>query len=659
MSYLTNLNTGTRLDWTFGTSACKNSLYNRIVLTATGSGSIGSNVLETVLVNIKSPSILGTSHYFKIYLLSSNAIISRSYEYTINNIVTYTSTLQQIIIDNPSGLFSMNSASMKSFNIYTASSKVVAKENLAFSYSISSLNPTSGISISPFPLVLPLGSSSLTFFITCDSTVTPGDFVIKWSVESVRYLQPKHSLLKIDSSVLYLVTVSQIPTLYVGTKTIPIFVTSEAAPISTLLINPSALSGFTIPSFSIPAGFTKTNYTIAISSSLTAGSYPLSFSLQGDNSQYFYLDSSNVTLSVESYDSNTPSIISFVISSPRQKTFIDMTIQSSEPSAFYYTYGPRGLALPTNMTLISNSIAGAKGYYLGYTDYLFQYSFSVVGLIGEFDYILYGILADSNQNYGSLFTIDLSTADMDDSVLFTLAFTSSPSNSQLTVDVINALSYQFAVDSSRLSLSSFTNYTATYLLSSTRTANDPSPTNIVQFNAIASQINALLSGLQLKAGFDIDNTIVPVLNPKPTWFIYPSLTSTTKDSVTVGFSMTYSGTVHAEIISDSDPVPSSRQIVLGLDGYGNPAALNYSKTVIKEVSTTLEFGELVPTSSYTLVISAENNGNPNRYMDDSLMAVINFITQAGTVGSNSTNSTNSYASILSLSFFLFILGFNT
>jgi hypothetical protein len=122
--------------------------------------------------------------------------------------------------------------------------------------------------------------------------------------------------------------------------------------------------------------------------------------------------------------------------------------------------------------------------------------------------------------------------------------------------------------------------------------------------------------------------------------IYPEINSTTKDSVLVGFSLSEKGTVYAQIIADNATVPSSRQIVAGVDAYDEYALLTYKQKVDAEEYLVLTFDGLMPTSSYTLVMTAENNKDPDRYMNDELVAVIDFITQAGTVDSNNTDTSS-------------------
>lgn len=640
-------NSGNEVVWTAGTPRCVNTYYNRIALSATGSGSVSGSYLKTTIGSVKSSSIIGTTHYFKVTLLNQMTVLGRTYDYDINHQTTFISDREPIIINTVDGVISMNSGVSCNFMIYTASSKVVAKEDLTFSYSISSLNSISGITIAPSPLILTKSSYSTAFTITCTSSVLQGNYIIKWGVSSSKYLQPKYTLLKIDPSVVYTVTVSNIPVLVYATVTIPITITSEAAPTSNLMINTIPSTGLVLTPIIIGPGSFSTTYTInttEITTTLTTTTGLISFSLQGDNSRVFVLDSSSVLVSINIYDTVIPYIVSFVVNSPRHKTFIEITLQASEPCMFYYTFGPRGLHPPTNTSLIANSSLGVSGYYLCYVGATHYCTTVIAGLVPEHDYILYGILADVSGNVmASVFSINLFTADLDSSVLFTLEFSAPyPSPSQLSNEVINALSYQFVVPTSRLQLLSYTNSSANYELLYSNTTDDPSPENIIMYTGIPVEINRQLSGISLLTNFSLKENLTVVFNPRPTWSYYPVTNSTSKDSVTMMFGLTYNSIIYAEIIADSDTVPSSRQVVSGLDAYNQPANITFSKYVPSGNITTITFGGLQPTSSYILVMSLKNTYTPSRYMSDEYMAAINFITQAGTIGNATSNSTNSF-----------------
>ena len=640
-SVLVDSTTGAQTSWVTGSPTCTNPQKNRIVMTATGSGSASSKFLQTTIVGVKSPSIVGKSHYFRVTSLNQYSIVEKTYDFNTNYVVTYLNNKQSLVIQNLEGVFSMNAGVIQQFSIYTASINLVAKDDIKFTYTISSLNPTTGISISPSLLTLAAGTSSLAFTIRCDNTVTAGNFIIKWGIVSSRYLQPKYSLLVVDPMITYQISVANIPPVYLGTTTVPLTILCQAAPVSSLSIIATGPTGFTITPIAILAGTMGAAYTISIAVTVVPSTYQLSFTLQGDDAGIFYFDNPTPYVLVGTFDTTTPSILSFVISSPRHKTYIDMTLQTSESCLFFYTYGQRGLEQPSNTTLISNSTAGLPGFYVGIIDATYQYSFTATGLVGESDYILYGLLGDMSGNFmGSAFEIDLFTEDMDDSVTFSLSFLAPyPTNAQVSSIVIPALASQFVVSSSRISLLSSSGALFTFQLNSDATTDAPSPANIIQYCASYSEINALLTGLSLDPTFDISASLKAIVNPKPLWDVSPYINSTTKDSVSVNFSMVYAGTVHALIIGDSDPVPSSRQVVLGLNAYNGNATLKYSQAVNASTLVSLNFGGLQPTSSYTLIISAENNLVPDRCMDDDLMASIGFITQAGIVGNTTTNTT--------------------
>lgn len=618
---------------------CSNNLYNKISIKL--NNPTGSNdYLKTVVSGLKSASIVGLSHFFRMSMLNSdNKIISRTYDYNLKNRVFYTISKQTLVVSSSQSTFVMAPGVSSTYSIYTSSSKVLAKENISITYSIISLNPSSGIVITPSKLTLNKGESSVSFTINIKSSVEAGDFIIKWKSLSLKYSQPKYSLLSVSLSKTYTLSVKNIPELVIGRSTIPIKISTSAAPASSLTISPTGPTGFVFSDIKFSAGSFETSYTITVDSTVSAGSYSIDFELEGEDAEYFELDHSSVNVIVNDHDIEAPSIVSFVINSPRYKTRIDMTLQASEPCMFYYFVGPRGTKVPSNSTLITNA-GKESGYYIGYVGATYSYSFSVTGLQGEYDYVLYGLLGDTANNFmSSVFAINLFTQDMDDSIYFTLKFDEPyPSTSDMKGKILNALMYQFVVDNTKLSFSESTQSTATYKLLGAVTDDHPSPVNTIKYTAIRSEINELITGTTLSSSYNIDNSIEIIDNKRPEWLVYPEINATTKDSVLVTFSLLETGTVYGQIFADNATIPSSRQIATGKDAFNEEAVYVYKKKVNAEELMLLEFDGLEPTSSYTLVMTAENNKDPNRYMSDELVAVIDFITQAGTIDTNDTNT---------------------
>lgn len=168
--------------------------------------------------------------------------------------------------------------------------------------------------------------------------------------------------------------------------------------------------------------------------------------------------------------------------------------------------------------------------------------------------------------------------------------------------------------------------------------------------AVTSEINRLLSNttIQLNPSTVISNSLTIVPNKRPEWILLPNVTSITKESVNVSFSCTTTGTVYAEVIPDTDMIPSSRQLSLSLNAYNQSSTLVASKAVTANITTWVMVKGLIPTTSYILVVAAKNSDQRlPRYMDDDLAAKISIITQAGHLASNETDL-NAYALVLAL-----------
>ena len=167
----------------------------------------------------------------------------------------------------------------------------------------------------------------------------------------------------------------------------------------------------------------------------------------------------------------------------------------------------------------------------------------------------------------------------------------------------------------------------------------PSPADRVRYMAVASELNGLLAGtgISVDPKTVISNTLEVVSNPRPEWILLPNVTTITKEYVNVSFSCTTAGTVYAEVIPDTEMIPSPRQVANSLSAFNTTSKLVASKAVTPNVTTWLVVKGLIPTTSYILIVTAKNsNTRLTRYMEEDLTAKINIITQAGHLATNET-----------------------
>jgi len=89
--------------------------------------------------------------------------------------------------------------------------------------------------------------------------------------------------------------------------------------------------------------------------------------------------------------------------------------------------------------------------------------------------------------------------------------------------------------------------------------------------------------------------------------------------------------MYAILFDDEAQLPSSRQVTNLSDAFGNPAEITVNSTVVAENHFNFTIPNLNPASSYTLLISAENDDSRlKRIMRDDVMAKLEVITSAAT-----------------------------
>eukprot|EP00358_Blepharisma_japonicum_P005528 CAMPEP_0202941272 /NCGR_PEP_ID=MMETSP1395-20130829/1391_1 /ASSEMBLY_ACC=CAM_ASM_000871 /TAXON_ID=5961 /ORGANISM="Blepharisma japonicum, Strain Stock R1072" /LENGTH=1186 /DNA_ID=CAMNT_0049636345 /DNA_START=641 /DNA_END=4198 /DNA_ORIENTATION=- len=635
---------------------CSNPYHNLLVMSG-ASGSIGTSYyLQTTFTNVKSSSSEGISKAFvmSVFNVDTMSIIDRSYgTASSGDVVSYVDEKQDIIISTADGILEVTPGTQITFYIHTSSTKMPVRSDLVFTYQLLGNGVKNLVTISPTAITLSKGSISSAFTIMCPTGASTGNYTIKWTMSGDTYdlyNDPPISKLIISNENTYTVSFEGIPTLMTGSTSIPLYVYLETAPSSGLSVTFTPPSLITVSALSFAAGSTKGSFTITVGATITVGIYTIALQLAGTDASSFSLASSSLHVTISNYDTTAPGIASFVINNPKQQHMVDISFQATEASIFYYTYGERGLMLPSNTSLISYASNNTAGYYTGYIGASFIYEFTISGLTTEHDYILYGILIDLNQNVmESVFSVDFYTAEYYDSIMITLKFASAVNSTLLTTTVINVLAQQLAISSSliayitptsRLLDDSFTS--ASYYIYSDPTSSLPSPQDSVTYMAIPSELNTRLSayGISLDLTYNIAQSITVLSNPRPTWIEAPSATTTTKTAVTITLKCSTAGTLYMQVINDGDVIPSSRQVTLGVNAYGKAATMVYNQTVAVNTTVTITYGNLLPESSYVLVITSKNNNaRLPRIMSDDVMSKLQIITQAGTISSDN-NSTS-------------------
>lgn len=464
------------------------------------------------------------------------------------------------------------------------------------------------------------------------------------------YNEPPISLLRISDSKKFAISFEGIPILTIGATSIPLNINLEAAPTSDLTLNFTASPLLTIAPVTFAAGDILKTFTLAISANATVGVYPISVESLGDNAASFYLSSTTLYVTVSNFDETAPGISSMVINNPKLQHKISMTFQATEACKFYYTYGERGLTPPSNTSIISMAETSTAGYYLGYIGASFIYNLKFENLRAEYDYILYGLLIDLNSNVmASVFSIDFYTAEYHDSIQITLKFKGDVNVTLLATTVaqvladqmVHELEYIVYIPEESTRRLQDTSSEANYYIYTDTESTMPSPTDLVTYLAIPRELaeRLLEYDIVLDQTHNIAQSIVTLPNPRPTWVSSPLVSSTTKTSVSINFSVSTNGTIYLEIINDGDTIPSSRQVSLGLNAYGVVSTMVYTSSINANEAMTITFSNLLPESSYIVIITAKNNDlRLPRLMSDDVMSKFQIITQAGSLNDDTETS---------------------
>jgi hypothetical protein len=623
---------------------CINSYFNTIMLTSSTSSLPTQSPIKITIQNIKSSNNPGLTHAFKISTYNTKTFSfdqSTFLHSSPSDSLEFLQDRQNIIIESSLNYFDLSAGIIATYRIHTGSNKLPSRKDLNFSPSLLSKYNSNSIEISPERIELSIGSFSVEFSIAVSSESLEGEYVLEWNMtgdDSLLYHEPPVCLLNVSKKQ-FAVNIESIPTLLKGKSSIPIFIFLEAAPYEELIINISTPEGITSSIPTLTSGMTHTSFTLSLSDSLSSQIAKISYSLSGSNSESFYLSFSESYFLISEYDETDPELASLVINYPKNRLYADFTLQTTESCTLYYTYGQRGLKKPSNSTIVENAESGIEGYYINYVGGSLLYGFRIGELQAESDYVLYGYLKDMNDRYSDgVFTIDFFTEDMYEPARFEMKFEILPADDVLRSDVVGVITRHFAISEDRtdrvqLIETNLNTNTASYLILNDELSDLPSPLDMIQYMAIPSEFSSSLSplGISLDTSFNIAASAYLVPNSHPEWSLLPEDLNLTSDSVQFYISLNMDGVIYAEVIADTDYLPSSRQVSMLLDAYNNPVSISFSQQVSTNESISILLDNLNPASSYILLITSKNSHSPPRLMKDNNMIKKNIITKSGTV----------------------------
>eukprot|EP00359_Climacostomum_virens_P001575 CAMPEP_0204897532 /NCGR_PEP_ID=MMETSP1397-20131031/789_1 /ASSEMBLY_ACC=CAM_ASM_000891 /TAXON_ID=49980 /ORGANISM="Climacostomum Climacostomum virens, Strain Stock W-24" /LENGTH=2044 /DNA_ID=CAMNT_0052065299 /DNA_START=1064 /DNA_END=7198 /DNA_ORIENTATION=- len=617
---------------------------------------------------IKNPSVSGKLQPMVLatYDSSSLKIVDKSYSTAAaNNIVELIDNKLNIYIDNFNANITVRPSVAQTFTIFTESANLPFKQTMMLTPKLLARNNT-GITFSPESVQLIKGQSRASFSVSVAATTILSEYLIQWKLSGDTgnfYAEPANTVLRVVDSIKHTIVLDTIPTILVNT-TIPLNINLPAAPISGFTVNMTTAAGITAPPVTFAPGQTHATFNLTVGGVAFSNSR-LNLTLYGTDAAAYTLKSSSVFFYITKYDDEPPYLDSFVVNSPRSRLSLDITIQTTEACYFYYLFGERGLNRPANDTLMYNALnnkSTAKeqyGYLFVGGSFMSRLKFS--GLKEENDYVLFGYLQDTfMREIDGVFEIFMQTADMDDTVSFQLMFTGTqPTEAQLNGDILSILRTQFGIltpslltyvsKGRRLQLSSSQAYT--FNLDEDETNEFVSPASIVRYQANVYSLAPLFTALNLTldTSFNVASSIKVVEDKRPDWIIYPKTSVVNENNATVICSVDTEGTVYLQVLDDDDNIPSSIQVASELGPFNEEAPMSYSQAAAFNKTLTFFLTDLMPTSSYTVLVTARNaHPKKPRVMKEDTMASINVITGAKII----TEEEDSTAAALTLALWL-------
>ena len=636
------------------TPTCTNAYKNTIIASGENpSYSVSNNMLTVTINNVKSPVSFAQLKNFEIaiYDTTTKAFLDRSYgTASADDLLRFMQNKFVTSVQDGEATQTVGTGVIIPWTIQTPSKFTPAKVALSFTPLVVARDGvTTGFTITPEIVTIAAGEWQGNMVLTVDSALTYGDFWIVWQLtsDSTEYVPPLNTLVTVSVEKKYMILMDSISTLFLGAPSVPInVVLPEAAAQTAIGVALTPSTGISAAGFCLDAGVYSGSFTVSTSADLTETVGTIGVALDCTNAGSFYLASSAVLgFDLTNIDDDTPGLGSFVINSPKSRHGADMSIQVTESSYFYYTYGARGLAAQDNSTLINGYTEGTSGYHMLPIGSSLTTDFTISALTAESDYILYGILADlTGKQMESTFIIEFNTAEYYDSVYITTRFLDpEPTYQQLTYSIIQVLQSILGVGQGRIVYQEpatgdgesrrLATTTATYLFYNDPTSSLPSPSDLVNSFAFVDELVTQFAAIELNYDptYNLAGSMTVFPNVRPTWTIQP-VVEAQSTSISISLTTSTTGTLYAELVSDEvNVLPSSRQVTELTDAFGAPVAITYTAEVTGGVAVSFVIEGLSPASSYILLISAKNNDSKlPRIMRDDIMSKIEIITKAST-----------------------------
>ncbi|CAG9314827.1 unnamed protein product [Blepharisma stoltei] len=512
---------------------------------------------------------------------------------------------------------------------------------------------------------------SLNFRVAALTGTAVGIYYIDWAITEVPqtglsaiYSTPLSIMVEVCQISAATISIATIPTINIGTKSIPIAMTLSNAPASDLTVTPSF--GTTTTAISInPTSLTFKQdvnvlyFQLIVSSSYTTASPSLSFTLTGTDAAAFTQPSAkSVTVSTSSSTATAATVN--LSSSVKSVNQVVVTATCSQNIVLYWSLSCKGSVVPTFSELISMTAdlisKGSGTYYLqeqldsdysatetapdytkGDTDIQSFFrrqhkehcaspwtssqviysgtsaSIDLNWLMGGTDYTFTGYAVNEVTNNTTPVTISFSTSSLPSVSTYSVQF--SGSVAQTSGDNIKlSLAKNMGINPAWLTLQSYNGPTSRFLADSTTTftynvlydrSKSYTPANIIA-NIDQTQLSSDLTTLVGTSPTLTSGTAASATTP--TWATAPAYSTVGETSAAFTATSTVAGTVH---VSCTESVISGKnvyawQVIDGLDG-NSEIAYAATNNSTASTSTTLTVSGLTGGTTYYCYFTACNS----------------------------------------------------
>lgn len=334
----------------YGTALNCRIINNRLWITGNTNDYSGNLIIKARRIANPIDEVVSDNFIVSTYDGINKKVIERSYENLDPFYKTYTYPGPKIIVNNNQMITVMRGTQSDPIPMYIEG---VAALNLT-------IKPvTTGINIIPYNVDIQIGQLIRYFRVSCPSDLSMGNYTIDWIIQGELvppvYTPIKTTYVQVIQTTQLNVTIDSISDIPSGGTSMPVFFRIPKAPDIgfDILVNfKKQYQGITLSQklLSFGAGVTEQMFKIyftdiraAAEEGLTTGS--LDLQVAGVNKELYTMPFSSMSFKIITQDVIPPTI-SLVRINDIQKTYINVTVQSSEPCYVYYMVALQGTRTP-------------------------------------------------------------------------------------------------------------------------------------------------------------------------------------------------------------------------------------------------------------------------------------------------------------------------